>query len=80
MGIPINKKAVYEARYPAEIIVELTEPIDDPYTPKSIGARFRVDSVDDAFQLHGSWLPPNRGSMAIDIEYDHFKIVSDDEN
>lgn len=80
MGIPINKKAVYEARYPAGTVVELTEPIDDPYTPKPIGARFRVDSVDDAFQLHGSWLPPNQGSMAIDIEYDHFKIVSDDEN
>lgn len=80
MGIPINKKAVYEARYSAGTVVELTEPIDDPYAPKPIGSRFRVDSVDDAFQLHGSWLPPNRGSMAINIEYDHFKIVSDDEN
>lgn len=80
MSIPINKKAVYEARYPAGTVVELTEPIEDPYTPKPVGARFQVDLIDDMMQVHGHWLPPQSGSMAIDIEHDKFKIVNDDEN
>ena len=81
MGTPIDKKAIYEMRYPAGTIVELTAPIMDPYTPKSVGSRFRVDRIDDMLQLHGSWLPPEKGSMAISIEEDSFKIVTDeDEN
>lgn len=79
MPIPINKsmkKELYAARYPKGTIVELTAPIDDPYTPKPIGARFRVSCVDDALQLHGSWIAPERGSMAIDIEKDSFTIVT----
>lgn len=75
MGILINKKALYSTRYPEGTIVELTEPIEDRYTPKPMGARFRVDFVDDIFQLHGSWLPPEAGSMAINIEEDSFKII-----
>lgn len=75
MSHPINKKALYEARYPKDTIIELTEPIDDPYTPKPIGARFKVNFIDDQYQMHGSWLPPERGSIAVDIEHDHFKIV-----
>lgn len=73
----INKKALYEARYPRDTIIELTADIDDPYTPKKAGDRFRVSGIDDALQLHGSWL--NGGSMAIDIEQDSFRVVSDDE-
>lgn len=73
----INKKALYEARYPRDTIIELTADIDDPYTPKKAGDRFRVSGIDDALQLHGSWL--NGGSMAVDIEHDSFRVVSDDE-
>lgn len=70
-----RSKEFYEAKYPKGTIVELTEAIDDPYTPKPVGARFKVNFVDDALQLHGCWLSPNRGSMAIDIEHDEFRIV-----
>lgn len=73
----IEKKAVYEARYPRGTIVELTADIDDPYTPKKAGDRFRVSGIDDALQLHGSWF--NGGSMAIDIEQDSFRVVFEDE-
>lgn len=76
MAIQINKKPIYEARYPKGTIIELTAPIEDPFTPKPIGARFKVDSIDDQYQLHGSWLPPEEGSIAINIEKDHFKVVS----
>lgn len=80
MAMPINKKAVYSARYPKDTVVELTAPIEDPYSSKPIGARFRVDFVDDAFQLHGVWLSPESGSLAIDIEHDSFKVVGDESN
>lgn len=72
----IDKKVVYEARYPAGTVIELTADIDDPYTPKKVGDRFRVSGIDDALQLHGSWL--NGGSMAVDIEHDSFRVVSDE--
>lgn len=76
MGIPIDKKAVYSARYPHGTIIELTAPIEDPYGgSKPIGARFKVDFIDDALQLQGYWLPPERGSIAVSIEDDSFKIV-----
>lgn len=68
----IQKKTMYEARYVGRT-VELTEPIDDPYTPKSVGAKFHVTGIDDELQLHGSW--EDGGSMAIVIENDHFKVV-----
>ena len=76
MAIQINKKPIYEARYPKGTIIELTAPIEDPFTPKPIGARFKVDFIDDQYQLHGSWLPPEEGSIAVNIEKDHFKVVS----
>ena len=75
MSYPIDKKAVYSARYPHGTIIELTEPIQDPYSPKPIGSRFKVDYVDDALQLQGVWLPPQSGSIAVIIEKDKFKIV-----
>ena len=75
MSIPINKKAVYSARYPAGTVIELTEPIDDPYNPKPAGSKFKVDYVDDALQLQGHWLPPQSGSIAVIIEKDSFKIA-----
>lgn len=76
MSYPINKKAVYSARYPKGTIIELTEPIQDPYSPKPVGSRFRVYCVDDALQLQGVWLSPQSGSIAVIIEKDKFKIVS----
>lgn len=76
MSYPIDKKAVYSARYPKGTIIELIEPIDDKYSPKPVGSRFKVDYVDDAFQLQGVWLPPASGSIAVIIEEDKFKIVS----
>ena len=75
MSYPIDKKAVYSARYPKGTIIELIEPIDDKYSPKPAGSRFKVNYVDDAFQLQGVWLPPQSGSIAVLIEKDSFKIV-----
>ena len=75
MSYPINKKEVYSARYPKGTIVELTEPIDDKYSPKTVGSRFKVEYVDDALQLQGHWLPPASGSIAIIIEQDKFKVI-----
>ena len=75
MSYHINKKEVYSARYPKGTIVELTEPIDDKYSPKPVGSRFKVDYVDDALQLQGHWLPPASGSIAIIIEQDKFKVI-----
>ena len=76
MSYPIDKKAVYSARYPKGTIIELIEPIDDKYSPKPVGSRFKVDCVDDALRLQGGWLPPQSGSIAVVIEKDKFKIVS----
>lgn len=75
MSRPIDKKAVYSARYPKGTIIELTEPINDKYSPKPVGSRFKVDYIDDALQLHGVWLSPQSGSIAIIIEQDKFKVV-----
>lgn len=80
MGYPIDKKTLYEARYPHGTVIELTEPIEDPYgSSKPAGSRFKVDFIDDSLQAHGSWLPPERGSIAVIIEEDSFRIVPDEE-
>ena len=76
MAQKIDKKTLYEARYPHGTIIELTAPIEDPYgSSKPVGARFEVDLVDDALQLQGHWLPPSSGSIAVIIEEDSFKVV-----
>jgi len=75
MSCSIDKKEVYSARYPKGTIVELTEPIADKYSPKPAGSKFKVEYVDDALQLHGVWLPPASGSIAIIIEQDKFKVI-----
>jgi hypothetical protein len=73
-----DKKAFYNAKYPKGVVVELTAPIVDSYGgSKPVGARLEVEYVDDAYQLHGHWLPPESGSIAIIIEEDSFKIVED---
>lgn len=56
-------------------IIELTAPIEDPYSPKPVGARLQVSGVDDANQIHGHWLPPETGCLAVIIGVDKFKII-----
>lgn len=75
MSIPLDKKAYYCMRYTRGTVIELLEPIDDPYSPKPVGAKFKVDFVDDALQLQGHWLPPESGSLAVIIERDKFKVI-----
>ena len=75
MSIPIDKKEYYRMRYSRGTIIELLEPINDPYTPKPVGAKFKVDFVDDALQLQGHWLPPESGTLAVIIERDKFKVI-----
>jgi hypothetical protein len=74
----MDKKDYYRAKYPRGTVIELTEAIEDPYGgSKPVGARFEVDGVDDMLQLQGKWLPPERGSIAVIIGHDKFKIVRD---
>ncbi|MBQ8198953.1 MAG: DUF4314 domain-containing protein [Lachnospiraceae bacterium] len=76
MAMKIDKKAVYSARYPHGTVIELTAPIEDPYgSSKPVGARFKVDFIDDSLQLHGSWLPPHSGGLAVLVEHDKFQVV-----
>ena len=56
-------------------IIELTAPIEDPYSPKPVGARLQVSGIDDANQIHGHWLPPETGCLAVIIGVDEFKII-----
>ena len=48
MSIPIDKKEYYRMRYTRGTVIELTEPLEDPYSSKPAGAKFKVDFVDDA--------------------------------
>lgn len=73
MGIPIDKPAVYRARWPHGTKLRLTKDIEDPYTPKRAGDIFIVDFVDDVGQIHGCW--KSGGSMALIPERDSFEIV-----
>lgn len=38
-----------------------------------------MHSVDSMLQLQGHWLPPALGSIAITIEEDSFRVVTEDE-
>lgn len=71
-----RKTMVRKESYPEGTIIELTSPIDDPYSPKPTGARFRISFVDDMGQLQGSWLPPEKGSLAVIPGEDHFKVLA----
>ena len=71
----MKNKAYYESLYPKGTVLELTESMDDPYSPKPIGSKFMVSFIDDALNIHGSWLPPCRGSISIIIGVDKFKIA-----
>lgn len=76
MAIPINKVDYYRLRYARGTIIELTEPIDDPYNPKPTGSQMKVEYIDDIGQIHGNWLPPQSGSLAIIIGKDSFRVVT----
>lgn len=73
MSIPIDKKAYYSMRYPKGSKLRLTEPIDDPYSPKEVGDIFTVSYIDDALQIHGSWV--SGGSIALIIGKDSFEVI-----
>ena len=70
----MNKAEQYRAMYPKGTVIRLVKSIDDPYTPKPVGARFRVSFVDDAGQLQGYWLPPESGSMAVIPGVESFEV------
>ena len=73
MGIPIDKVAVYRARWQHGTKLRLKADIDDPFTPKKAGDIFTVDYVDDVGHLHGKW--KSGGSLALIPERDSFEIV-----
>ena len=74
MSYPIDKKAIYSARYPKGSILRLTAPIEDPYTPKQVGDKFISSGVvDSEFQLLGRWL--SGGSMSLRLEDDSYELV-----
>ena len=75
MGSEMCIRDSYSMRYPHGTVVELTEPVEDEYTPKPAGARFEVDFIDDQLQMHGTWLPPEKGSLALIIGLDKFEVV-----
>ena len=72
----METKVELERRY-LGCILELVEPIDDAYSPKPVGSRFKVTGVDDARGLHGYWLEPQSGSIAILADVDKFTVVED---
>lgn len=57
------------------MILELTAPINDPYSPKPAGARLKVEYIDSLGQIHGEWLPPHEGSIAIIPEFDQYIVI-----
>ena len=65
-------RAFYSARYPKGTVLELTAPISDPYSPKPVGSRMKVEYVDDALRIHGVWLAPASGGIALIIGLDSF--------
>ena len=71
----MKNKAYYESLYPRGTVLELTEPMEDPYSPKPAGSKFKFSFIDDALNIHGSWLAPARGSISIIIGVDKFKIA-----
>ena len=75
MGIPVNQVEYYRMRYPSGTKLRLTSPIQDPYSPKSVGDIMVVEYIEDMAQIHGSW--SSGGSLAIIIEQDDFEIVND---
>ncbi|SEW38917.1 DUF4314 domain-containing protein [[Clostridium] fimetarium] len=62
-----------EELYPKGMVLQLTERIDDPYSPKEVGDIFTVKCADDNMQLHGSW--KSGGSIAIVVGKDKFISV-----
>ena len=76
MSYPINKAELYRTRYPYGTKLRLTADLEDPYSPKKAGDLFVVDHVDDAGQIHGSWV--SGGSIALIPEVDSFEIYNDE--
>lgn len=74
-----DKVDFYRKIYTENKVIELISPIDDLYSPKPTGAKLKIKFVDDALQIHGTWLPPESGSLAVNIDIDNFKIIDDEE-
>lgn len=73
-------KELKEARlkYKKGTIVQLTTDLEDPYSPKTAGTKFRVSYIDDGNNIHGEWLPPASGSLCLILGVDNFVIVEEE--
>lgn len=67
----------YRSVYCKGTVIEITSDIDIPYICIPAGSRFEVDYIDDALNIQGHWLPPERGSLALYLMSDRFRIVYD---
>ena len=76
----MNRDIIADARkkYPRGTILELTKDMEDPYSPKTAGSKFRVDYIDDGNNIHGSWLPPASGTLCLILGVDNFDIVDEE--
>lgn len=72
-----DKLVEAKALYQKGVVLELTEALEDPYSPKPVGARFVVDYVDDAMNIHGSWVNPESGCLSLIVGVDKFRIVEE---
>lgn len=72
-----DKLAEAKALYQKGVVLELTEALEDPYSPKPKGARFLVEYVDDGFNIHGSWQEPASGGLCLIVGVDKFRIVEE---
>lgn len=75
----MNRDIIADARkkYPRGTILELTKDMEDPYSPKTAGAKFRVDFIDDGGNIHGVWLLPASGSLCLILGVDQFVVVKE---
>lgn len=63
--------------YPKDTLLYLNEGIDDPYSPKDAGSIAKVQYIDDALNIHVSWLG-QRGSISVIYGKDLFFKLPDD--
>lgn len=76
----MNRDIIADARkkYPRGTILELTKDMEDPYSPKTVGAKFSVHYIDDGGNIHGVWLPPASGTLCLILGVDNFVIVDEE--
>lgn len=59
--------------YPKGSKLELLSDLNDLYIPKFVGDIFTVKMIDDAGNIHGSWV--SDGSLSLVIGVDQFRLV-----